>query len=921
VITRVSGLSYECKLSIELKDKYVSKTGVCNAISWSSHGKYAIGALSGKPKANPKKRVTTLVVWNNIEEKYWTVPKGDEFELAGNFLGLSGHPQLESVVVCGGSSGMIYLVNIEVGEILQSFRETGVWSHSSEVDADIIECAFTSSGLQFAVTTSVGTVGFYGALSVDGFQSTPVEQFFKADYMPETDEGLVESVKRICNARLVEYSYQVPLPNEEDKNYFERLKYFKKELETYNQLEAELLKDHPDGVEERRFVIDDEELKQEDLQGMSESEHERDDEDYVEDESEESLRESEEEDYMSGMSEDDDLIRKAKKKKKQRRARRQDHEADALNDVEEEYKEDEEFKEEIKESGEYCIDTKEDSTPPISVPCEFCNKTEGNGTMVGPFVLLRDGDKERIDKRVLWIHKDCLYNNDFLEVEDGVYSGIREFIEKNPNSRIECNRCKKRGCTTKCSNCNKWFHGYTCSSVNGVFIEDSNIKGKYKYYCYSCYGNLLISMSKGNSNRASSMKICAKLSRDWVLRAESNQKSYIPQIYDECYYFFQGHELFLKENIHHLCRNSSAGCPELPWKKFPELIPGPALCYVIEVSYEFPDVALIYSNRLEFKLDYPPILMRLKLLIDGTNKSFELLYINTIGTSFLVLKDTYEESKNWFKAQWKQLRDMLSVRTDENTTIHVEGIEDMEDDTFHNTEWRNIIVRQEIEKPSQGIRLRSKKATLELMKISYWDLANLKTEQRLSKRVAKDIQEIIEERIKENQSLYALFVGDPSAIENYLNVIACPMFYGLVCSRLENGYYRRVEAVAHDIRLIIENAKAFNWQYNPDIVTEAEDGAFKILTDIYNYALGKDIKVSEEVFEGIDLSARQIEIVDGVSIAIPKELLDLRKHNEEVKRVTRKLRPSRKILKKMKEKSKVIDNASDESYKESEDDF
>lgn len=941
VITRVSGLSYECKLSIELKDKYISKTGVCNAISWSARGKYAIGALTGKPKAHPKKRVTTLVVWDSVEEKHWTIPKGDEFELAGNLLGLSVHPQLESVVVCGGSSGLIYLINIESGEILQSFRETGVWSHSSDVDADIIDCAFASSGLQFVVTTSVGTVGFYGTLAVERFQATPVEQFFKADYAQETDDGPQETSKKVCNARLIEYSHQVPLPEAEDKNYLERLKFFKKELETYSQLETELLKDHPDGIEERKFVIDDEELKQGELQEASESEHEHEDEDYIEDENEdESLRESEEEDYLSGMSDEDDLIRKARRRrKKQRRIRRYNHEEarnNGMREVEEynNYEEskgqyEEELKEEIKEreEGEYYIDIEEETIPPIDAICEFCNKMEGKVTMLGPYVLLRDSDKTKIDGKALWIHKDCLENNDFLRLENGVFIGIREFLEKSVTSRIECNRCKKRGCTIKCTNCNKWFHGYSCSSVSGVFIEDSNVKNAFKYYCYNCYGNLLISISKNNLSKNSSLKICAKLSRDWLLRTESNSKSYIPQIYDECYYFFQGHELFLKENIHHLCRTASTGCPELPWKKYPELIPGPALCYILEISYEFPDVPLIHSNRQEFKLDYPPVLMRIKLLIDGTNKSFELLYLNTTGTSFLVLRETYEESKNWFKAQWKQLRDMLSVRTETNLVTHVVGIEDVEEDTFRNTEWRNIVVRQEFE--DQGIRLRSKKSEAELIKISYWDLANLKIEQRLSKKVARDIQDIIEEKIKENEGLYALFVDNPCGIENYLNIIACPMFYNLICMRLQNGYYRRIESIAHDIKLIVDNARTFNWQYNPDIVNDAEDGSLKILGDILDYALSKNIKVLDELFDGIDLSALkfnapQIEIIDGVSITIPKELLELPRNKVEIRREVRKTKPPKKILKKLREKKKRMEEeseGSDESYKESEDDF
>ena len=256
IITRVSGISYEFKLSVDLKEKYISKTGMCHAISWSVGGKYAIGAITGKPKTQPKKRVTTLIVWDSIEEDYWIIPKGEEFELTSNITGLSVHPQLENIVACGGNNGLIYLINIETGVLLQSFRETGVWSHSSDINADVFECSFSPTGLEFVISTSVGSLSFYGSLPVEGFQACPVEQFFKNDYISEYDDSPIDTVKKVCNARLIEYPYQLPAPGISDPQFLERLNFFKKELETYLQLEVELTRNQLDTNEERKFVIE-----------------------------------------------------------------------------------------------------------------------------------------------------------------------------------------------------------------------------------------------------------------------------------------------------------------------------------------------------------------------------------------------------------------------------------------------------------------------------------------------------------------------------------------------------------------------------------------------------------------------------------------------------------------------------------------
>lgn len=194
-----------------MKEKYVTKTVICNAVSWSVNGKYAIGALCGKLKSAPIKRVSHLVVWDSLEEIYWIIPKDNSFELSGNLCGLAVHPSIESIIVCGGGNGFLYVINIETCQIVQSFRETGIWSHSSELPADILECVFAPNGLEFAVSTSLGTISFYGSLSKDGFDSCPVEQFFKSDYINSSDEEKEQehvNNNNLCNSRLVEYAFK-----------------------------------------------------------------------------------------------------------------------------------------------------------------------------------------------------------------------------------------------------------------------------------------------------------------------------------------------------------------------------------------------------------------------------------------------------------------------------------------------------------------------------------------------------------------------------------------------------------------------------------------------------------------------------------------------------------------------------------------
>jgi len=1042
VITKLNGVSYERKLVVDLKEKYVSKSGVCNAVAWSFNGRYAIGAITGKPKAAPRKRITVIVVWENTEENFWTIPKDEELELPGNLLGLSAHPTIESIIACGGSNGFVYLINIEKGQVLQTFRETGVWSHSAEVDADVLECVFSPSGNEFAISTAVGTLSFYGSLPSECFQATPVEQFFKADYMPQNDENAIEPSKKICNARLVEHTFQPPAPDQPDKDFETRLAYYRKELDTYNQLETELMKELPNVNEERKVMIRDEDPVREEPE--MEIENDNDDDDYIEGESQESPPgESENDDYLSGGSEEDDLLRAARKRRSRSRRTR------VISDnEEEEYKDDDEDEEpnesewhesqndddddiirtkkpkkgklrksepqnnedeknvqmedikiadnstnnlqkneeekipskDLQNADYHILDRATTIVPSHSTKCAFCLKSEGFDTMRGPFVLLRDEDKKRLSEEKLWIHRACLEYNDFISYikknhtsKNGVqrekiidYNGIREALEKTSNESVKCARCNGIGCTIKCSNCYKWYHGYNCCMRSGVFVEDS--KQVPKFRCFECYSDYIVSLVDENiAKKSASQKVASKLSRDWLIQnSQTLDFGYVPQIFDECYYFFQAHEAYLQENYAYFCRTGSKNYEDMPWKKYKEL-QKVCLCKIINVKYDFPDPAIIYALKSELQLKYPAILVSLELEIIGkAGESFKIQYFYEDPDKtprFLIPRILYENSKDWFENQYKKNKknDILIVNT-KLTNIEkaiVKNVEDLENNTFKHTHYKNIVSEEINEESSEkGIAgsLRNTQKETPKIRLSYWEIIGNAIEcDKAQMKINDELGKIIKRHIEKDPDTYELFQTDPSEIKEYLNEIACPIWYDLIIERMFNDYYRRVEALIYDVELLMQNAKAFNGELDPDTTELAINGGKQILKIIYEYACENSIQIDEKILDELKqkisniiiekpavenkpqstikislapIINENISIEDGVSITISKDFLsnyenhypedskeDFKENNTE----DFKISIPRLLEKKQKEKAnkrrKKYDEENDESYK------
>lgn len=82
--------------------------------------------------------------------------------------------------------------------------------------------------------------------------------------------------------------------------------------------------------------------------------------------------------------------------------------------------------------------------------------------------------------------------------------------------------------------------------------------------------------------------MCKRISRDYLLTDKISLQTYFPQLNDQVYYFFQGHEKFITTyNCFFYCGDEEYVPFEYPWRKYPELTK-PTLCRIKALSFSFP---------------------------------------------------------------------------------------------------------------------------------------------------------------------------------------------------------------------------------------------------------------------------------------------------------------------------------------------
>lgn len=206
-----------------------------------------------------------------------------------------------------------------------------------------------------------------------------------------------------------------------------------------------------------------------------------------------------------------------------------------------------------------------------------------------------------------------------------------------PAKFSKCSRCFLENPNRKCSSslCERVFHEY-CSQLRGL-IKDEN-----HFFCYDCW--LIRKKSSGIVNPYDTL---IEFSRTWLDHNEQIQRYYVPQIADKVYYFFQGHEEFIKEYWEVLAypqpTNDCLG-EIFPFVRYETLLQ-PSLCEVVGIEYAFPQIR---NKKITKKFENPNIFMNLRLKELQNNFEFAVQYCQSDNlSSYLVLKDVFEFAKKF----------------------------------------------------------------------------------------------------------------------------------------------------------------------------------------------------------------------------------------------------------------------------------
>lgn len=107
--------------------------------------------------------------------------------------------------------------------------------------------------------------------------------------------------------------------------------------------------------------------------------------------------------------------------------------------------------------------------------CTFCQRKDG--LMIGPFRNTKNADEIR------YFHKDCIEVNDYSFYNSSkskwlnIGKAIEQLLVKSPKM---CSRCGVIGATIKCKDCNDSYHGYVCSTLYLLALDQRT------YQCFSC---------------------------------------------------------------------------------------------------------------------------------------------------------------------------------------------------------------------------------------------------------------------------------------------------------------------------------------------------------------------------------------------------------------------------------------------------
>lgn len=313
---------------------------------------------------------------------------------------------------------------------------------------------------------------------------------------------------------------------------------------------------------------------------------------------------------------------------------------------------------------------------------------------------------------------------------------------------------------------------------------------------------------------------------DWLTSTKPRKSPYAPQIGDVVVYFRQGHEIYIetvrRDNTYELDDRS------LPWLE--------------NVNIKIIEYCKVVGLRIEIK---PPRLVCLKLnVIDPltdkcTGTHFSIKYHDMAGVvDFVILKQIFERGE---EREWRPKDRFRCIIDDAWWIGMIESREPFDinypDSPFqcYNVLWdsdeREKLSSWDLEPMHMKKSKQSNKgdsfdvSNEELISLIYtpdqyeWPSCGRDSE---CERILAGLEKIMELSIAE----YFNYPVDLDAYPLYAIIIGYPIDLNTIKQRLENRYYRRVNSIQWDVRIIERNAVNFN-EKKSDIVRQAA-----LLTDI-----------------------------------------------------------------------------------------
>ncbi|CAM8973292.1 unnamed protein product [Rhodiola kirilowii] len=266
---------------------------------------------------------------------------------------------------------------------------------------------------------------------------------------------------------------------------------------------------------------------------------------------------------------------------------------------------------------------------------------------------------------------------------------------------------------------------------------------------------------------------------------------YVPQLGDEVIYFVQGHEEYIETGV---------AAPESPWKSIKRNFRAVETCKVSNLAYDTQSGSGDGCCKIRLKLLDPSSIC--------FGKEFELTLPDLINFPEFIVEKTWFEAA--IRRKWTNGDKCFVWWRDDNNKQDGgswwEGSiisSEAKDPRFPDSPWERYTVQY---KPDPN-----NPQSADISKHSHWELQDLEipwehchldlnTRNRLISAVSK--AELMDECgiHKFNQAAQKL---------DYRNRFPAPLYPELIKLRLKNNYYRRLEAVKHDVDVMMSNAQSY----------------------------------------------------------------------------------------------------------------